>query len=64
MISVLVLTRDEEQDLPGCLASVSWSDDVHVLDSMSMDRTIEIAREHSAKSWELRATGARSFTWV
>ena len=49
MISVLVLAKNEEQDLPGCLASVSWSDDVHVLDSMSSDRTVEIAREHGAK---------------
>ena len=49
MISVLVLTKNEEQDLPGCLASVSWSDDVHVLDSMSADRTVEIAREYGAQ---------------
>ncbi|ACO33347.1 MULTISPECIES: glycosyltransferase family 2 protein [Acidobacterium] len=48
MISVLILTRNEEQDLPGCLASVAWSDDVHVFDSMSTDRTAEIAREHGA----------------
>jgi glycosyltransferase involved in cell wall biosynthesis len=52
VISVLVLTKNEEQDLPGCLASVSWSDDVHVLDSMSTDRTIEIAREHGAQVTE------------
>jgi glycosyltransferase involved in cell wall biosynthesis len=43
-VSVLVLTKNEEQDLSGCLASISWSDDVHVLDSMSTDRTVEIAR--------------------
>lgn len=43
MISVLVLTRNEEQDLPGCLASVSWSDDVHVFDSFSTDATVSIA---------------------
>jgi glycosyltransferase involved in cell wall biosynthesis len=49
VISVLVLTKNEEQDLPGCLASVGWSDDVHVLDSMSTDRTIEIARERGAR---------------
>jgi glycosyltransferase involved in cell wall biosynthesis len=49
VISVLVLTKNEEQDLPGCLASVSWSDDVQVLDSMSADRTVEIAREHGAE---------------
>lgn len=52
MISVLVLTKNEEQDLPGCLASVAWSDDVHVLDSKSTDRTVEIARERGARVTE------------
>jgi glycosyltransferase involved in cell wall biosynthesis len=44
VVSILILTRNEEQDLPGCLASVAWSDDVHVFDSCSTDRTAEIAR--------------------
>ena len=48
MISVLILTRNEELDLPGCLASVAWCDDVHVFDSFSTDRTAEIARGHGA----------------
>jgi glycosyltransferase involved in cell wall biosynthesis len=43
MISVLILTRNEELDLPACLDSVSWSGDVHVLDSQSTDRTRDIA---------------------
>jgi len=30
MISVLILTLNEEQDLPGCLDTVSWCDDIHV----------------------------------
>ena len=48
MISVLILTRNEEQDLPGCLRSVAWCDDVHVFDSESTDRTAAIAREFGA----------------
>lgn len=48
MISVLILTRNEQQDLPLCLKSVSWSDDIHVLDSYSSDRTIDIARSAGA----------------
>ncbi len=45
MVSVLILTRNEEQDLPDCLASVSdWCDDMHLFDSFSTDRTVEIAR--------------------
>lgn len=47
-VSILVLTKNEQQDLPGCLRSVAWSDDVHVYDSLSTDRTVEIAREFGA----------------
>ena len=49
MISVLILTRNEEQNLPSCLASVAWSDDIHVLDSMSTDNTVAIATTAGAK---------------
>jgi glycosyltransferase involved in cell wall biosynthesis len=48
LISVLILTLNEEQDLPGCLDSVSWCDDIHILDSGSTDRTAEIARTRGA----------------
>ena len=47
-ISVLILTRNEERDLPGALASVAWSDDVHVFDSQSTDSTEAIARAAGA----------------
>lgn len=48
-ISVLILTKNEERDLPDCLASVQWSDDVHVLDSQSTDQTVSIANAAGAK---------------
>lgn len=47
-ISVLILTKNEEKDLPGALESVAWSDDIHVFDSYSSDRTPEIARTAGA----------------
>jgi glycosyltransferase involved in cell wall biosynthesis len=43
MISVIILTKNEQQDLPFCLDSLSWCSDIHVLDSGSTDRTQEIA---------------------
>jgi glycosyltransferase involved in cell wall biosynthesis len=43
MISVLILTKNEEQDLPACLLSISWCDDIHLFDSYSTDRTLDIA---------------------
>lgn len=49
MFSVLILTLNEERDLPRCLASVTSCDDVVVLDSGSTDRTVEIARAAGAR---------------
>jgi glycosyltransferase involved in cell wall biosynthesis len=48
-ISVLILTKNEQQDLPACLLSVAWCDDVHVLDSLSTDRTVSIAEAAGAR---------------
>ncbi len=48
-ISILILTKNEQQDLPGCLESLSWSDDIHVFDSMSTDDTVSIAEKFGAK---------------
>jgi glycosyltransferase involved in cell wall biosynthesis len=43
-ISVIILTRDEESTIAGCLESVAWADDVIIVDSFSGDRTIAAAR--------------------
>jgi glycosyltransferase involved in cell wall biosynthesis len=51
MISILILTLNEENNLPACLATCKWSDDVHVLDSHSTDSTVEIAKAHGAHVW-------------
>ena len=47
-ISVVILTRNEEQDLPACLDSIAWCDDIHLIDSGSTDRTREIAESRGA----------------
>lgn len=51
MISILILTLNEENNLPACLDTCSWSDDVHVLDSYSTDRTVDIAKAYGARVW-------------
>jgi glycosyltransferase involved in cell wall biosynthesis len=52
MISVLILTYNEEINLPECLKSVSWCDDVVVFDSISTDKTSEIARSAGARVFQ------------
>ena len=49
MISVVVLTLNEESSLQRSLDSVAWSDDVLVLDSGSTDATVDIARRAGAR---------------
>lgn len=60
MISVLILTKNEEQDLPGCLDSVAWSDDVHVFDSFSTDGTEGAARARGANFVQRKFDGYAS----
>lgn len=48
-ISIVILTLNEEQNLPACLASTAGCDDVVVLDSGSVDRTADIARAAGAR---------------
>ncbi|HTB28514.1 MAG TPA: glycosyltransferase family 2 protein [Steroidobacteraceae bacterium] len=53
-VSVLILTLNEESNLAECIDSCAWSDDIVVFDSMSEDRTVEIAREKGARVIERR----------
>jgi glycosyltransferase involved in cell wall biosynthesis len=52
MISVLILTLNEKLNLPVCLESVSWSDDVVVFDSYSVDDTVDIGRAFGARVFQ------------
>jgi len=48
-LSILIFTLNEEVNLPACLASVKWSDDIVVLDSYSNDQTTIIAESFGAR---------------
>lgn len=48
-LAVVILTYNEEANIAQALDSVAgWADEVHVLDSLSTDRTVEIARQYGA----------------
>ncbi len=48
-ISVAIIALNEEERLPGCLASVDFAREVVVIDSGSTDKTVDIATSFGAK---------------
>jgi len=48
-LSVLVTTWNEAHNLPDCLDSARWADEILVVDSGSTDGTVEVARRAGAR---------------
>jgi glycosyltransferase involved in cell wall biosynthesis len=48
-LSVAIIARNEEERLPDCLRSVRFADDVVVVDSGSVDNTVQIAKSFGAR---------------
>lgn len=48
-LSVVLIAKDAAELLPECLTSVSWADEIILLDSGSSDGTPEIAARHGAR---------------
>lgn len=55
-ISVIIIAKNEEKNIRGCLESVNWADEIIVVDAFSSDATVEIAKEFTScvyqKKWE------------
>jgi len=51
-VSIFIQTLNEEDNLPGLLDSVAFADDIVVLDSLSTDRTREIAEARGCRWFE------------
>ncbi len=51
-ISILILVKDEEEHLPKLLDTLDGFEDVVVFDSLSTDRTVEIAKDRGCRVYE------------
>jgi glycosyltransferase involved in cell wall biosynthesis len=58
-VSVLVPIRNEAENLSRCLSSVSWADEIVVVDSQSTDESAAIAQRHGARVEQFQFNG----TW-
>ena len=58
-VSVLIPIKNEAENLPRCLESVTWANEVFVVDSQSTDGSQEIAAHHGATVIQFQFNG----TW-
>lgn len=57
MISVIILTKNEENNLPACLESLKWAEKVFIVDSGSTDKTHKIASDVGVDVFHNEFTG-------
>ncbi|MEH1882121.1 glycosyltransferase family 2 protein [Nostoc sp.] len=56
-VSVLIPAKNEQANLPACLASLSRADEIFVVDSQSTDNSIEIAKSHGVNVVQFNFNG-------
>jgi glycosyltransferase involved in cell wall biosynthesis len=74
LLSVIVITKNEQDNIEDCLESVKWADEIIVVDSVSTDKTEEICRKYTdkfyVKDWpgfgiqKQRALALASHEWI
>lgn len=56
-VSVIIATKNEEKNLPKCLESVAFADQVVIIDSQSTDQTCELATRAGAETYQFHYDG-------
>lgn len=74
MLSVIVITKNEGHNLARCLASVSFAQEIIVIDSGSTDTTLQIAQQYTPHVYQMdwcgfgiqkqRALEKATYPWV
>lgn len=57
MLSIIIITLNEEDKIRDCLESVKWGDEIIVVDCFSQDNTVRIAEEYTDKVYKREFTG-------
>jgi len=52
-ISAVIIVKNEEQNIARCLKSISWMEEIVVLDTGSTDETVNICKNFGAKVYYL-----------
>lgn len=52
MLSVIIITKNEESRVKACLESVKWANEIIIVDQGSTDKTLDIAKQYGAKIFQ------------
>ena len=65
-VSVLIPIKNEEGNLPRCLNSIPWADEIFVVDSQSTDGSVGVAEARGARvvQFEFRGTWPKKKNWA
>lgn len=56
-ISAIVHTLNEEKNIVRCLSSLSWVNEIIIVDMYSTDKTVELAKKFTSKIYTYKRTG-------
>lgn len=56
-LSVVIVTKNEEEMIEGCIRSVSWADEIVVIDAESIDKTVSLAKKANARVYSHKWNG-------
>ena len=56
-VSAIIVCYNEEDNIRACLESVTWCDEIVVVDAHSTDRTLDIVREFTDRDLHPRLAG-------
>lgn len=57
LLSICIICFNEERNIRRCLESCSWADEIVVVDAMSQDDTVQIARQFTDRVFQKHWTG-------
>jgi glycosyltransferase involved in cell wall biosynthesis len=56
-LSVCIICFNEEHNIRRCLESAAWADEIVVVDSMSQDKTVDVAKAYTDRIYQREWTG-------
>jgi glycosyltransferase involved in cell wall biosynthesis len=57
MLSISIITKNEEANIERCLESVKWADEIIIVDSGSTDKTLDICQNYNCRIIETEWLG-------